>query len=130
MRQLAHLPAFGGVAVAGASAAAGTGAAGARGNGGSLLRKLRGLGADTATKCEGSWRRHSTRSLDAQHVLVTRQQQVMQGLAIIRMYAAVVGGIISFVAFFEGPLKRHAYTRAVRKIFKLDRSIWRLRRAG
>ena len=51
----------------------------------------------------------------------------MQGLAIIRMYAAVVGGIISFVAFFEGLEKE---TRAIRKVFRLDLSIGRLYRAG
>ena len=43
---------------------------------------LRGLGADNAMKFEGSWRRLSTRSLDAhvaQHDLIVRRQQVMQG---------------------------------------------------
>ena len=83
-----------------------------------LRRSLRGLG------------RHSTCSLDAQRVLVVRRQQVMQGLTIIRMYSAVVGGVLRFVAFFKGLLKCHAEPRALRKILKLDRSIGRLHQAG
>ena len=78
----------------------------AGGNGGSLQRSLRGLGSDTATKFEGSWRRLSTRSLDAQHVLVVCRQQVMQGLKK-SGYAAVVGGIISFVVFFRSVGQLH-----------------------
>ena len=97
------------VAVAGAAvpAAANKGAAGAGGNGGSLRRSLslRGLGADTVTIFEGSWRRHSTRSLDTQHVLVERRLQVMQGLPIIRIHATVSSRIIGCVAFFEGTLE-------------------------
>ena len=77
------------------------------GNRGSLRRSLRGLVSDTATKFEGAWRRLSTRSLHAQHVLAVRRQQVMQGLKN-SGYATVVGGIISFVALFEGLLECHA----------------------
>ena len=64
VRLQAPLPAFRWVAVAGAAAqaAAAAGAASSGGNRGSLRRSLRDLGACTATKFEGSWRLHSTRS--------------------------------------------------------------------
>ena len=68
-------------------------AAGAGGNGWSLLRKFTPT-LQRSLNFEGSWRRHYTRSLDAQHFLIVCLQQVMQGLAIIRMYAAIVCGIL------------------------------------
>ena len=99
VRPRAPLPAFGGAAAPAAARhrprrqpALPLPAAGAGGNGGSLRRSLTGLGADTATKFEvsSSWRQHRARSTSTAG------------------YAGL--GIISFVAFVEG---------SVKKIFKL-----------
>ena len=62
------------------------------------IRRRRGL-LRSASRCQGSRGFHFARSGDAQQLLVERRQQGLQLCAIIRMSAAVVGGIMCFELF-------------------------------